>query len=310
MFRNVSIACNHLWVESMYMAYTIYPNMPEIRRQAVELVKVKKWSTRKVARHFSYSQAAIVQWCKKDVWLGLRPIPTLSSRPHNHPNALDASIVRLIVEKRLERRRCADLIHRELVREGVRVSFSSVHRTLERHGLINKRSPWKRRHDATPRPEPERPGMLVEIDTIHDGLHNDRLYIYTMLDVCTRHAWAGVSERINTHRSIAFVKRSRQDSPFLFQTLQSDHGPEFSTYFTEHVQKLGMVHRHSRVRQPNDNAHLERFNRTIQEECLDRVPRSLKLYREELKEYLHYYNTGRIHMGIGYQTPQEVITRC
>ena len=292
----------------MYMAYTTYTNMPEIRRQTVELVKVKKWSTRKAARHLGYSQGAIVQWCKKDMWQGLRPIPTMSSRPHAHPHALNSIIIDSIIEKRLERRRCADIIHRELVKEGVSVSFSSVHRTLERYGLIKKRSPWKRRHDPTPRPEPEMPGLLVEIDTIHDGSHENRLYIYTMLDLCTRHAWAEVSEKINTHCSISFVKVSSANSPFPFQLLQSDNGPEFSTYFTEHVQLLGMAHRHSRVRQPNDNAHLERFNRTIQEECLDRIPRSLKFYRREIKEYLHYYNTQRIHMGIGYRTPLEVIT--
>ncbi|MBI3251508.1 MAG: transposase, partial [Candidatus Andersenbacteria bacterium] len=36
-----------------------------------------------------------------------------------------------------------------------------------------------------------------------------------------------------------------------------------------------------------------------------RVPSSLKAYRKALPEYLHYYNTERLHMGLGYQTPLE-----
>ena len=68
-----------------------------------------------------------------------------------------------------------------------------------------------------------------------------------------------------------------------------------------------MAHRHSSVRQPNDNAHLERFNRTIQEECLSRVPRSLASYQREIPAYLHYYNTERPHMGLEMRTPEDII---
>ncbi|MGH7926701.1 MAG: integrase core domain-containing protein, partial [Candidatus Binatia bacterium] len=65
------------------------------------------------------------------------------------------------------------------------------------------------------------------------------------------------------------MKAATEQSPFPFVLLQSDHGSEFSQKFTLEV---GVTHRHTRVRTPNDNAHLERFNRTIQEECFSRVP--------------------------------------
>ncbi|MCH7660077.1 MAG: transposase [Euryarchaeota archaeon] len=68
-----------------------------------------------------------------------------------------------------------------------------------------------------------------------------------------------------------------------------------------------MTHRHSRVRTPNDNAHLERINRTIQDECMSRIPRSLRSYQKEIPEYLHYYNTERPHMGLNFKTPTEVL---
>jgi transposase InsO family protein len=95
----------------------------------------------------------------------------------------------------------------------------------------------------------------------------------------------------------------------MFETLQSDHGPEFSTWFTEHIQKTGMIHRHSRVRKPSDNAHVERFNPTVQEECTSRLPRRITTYQRELKDYLHYYNTERLHLSLEYKTPHEVVQR-
>lgn len=187
-------------------------------------------------------------------------------------------------------------------------SLSSVKRTLERQGLIRKRSPWKRWHFTEPRPFAEKPGDLVQIDTIHIGPHNlNRLYVYTLLDVFSRWAFARVSLRINTNLSLRFVKETLRRSPFPFSMLQSDHGSEFSAWFTEQVGVLQMAHRHSRVRQANDNGHLERFNRTLQEECLKRIPQSLRAYKKEIPEYLHYYNTERLHLGLGLKTPLECV---
>ena len=76
---------------------------------------------------------------------------------------------------------------------------------------------------------------------------------------------------------------------------------------TEHIGAMGIAHRHSRVRQANDNAHIERFNRTIQEECFDRVPKDFSSYRKAAKRYLAYYNGERSHMGINFLTPLKKI---
>lgn len=198
---------------------------------------------------------------------------------------------------------CRHLYHR-LQKEGWTVSLSSVKRVLKRFGC-SRYSRWKKWHQYPERPLAEKPGLLVEIDTIHDGPHEDRLYVYTMLDVCSRFAYALPTERITTHLSLNFVRTA--ELPFPVRTLQSDHGPEFSKWFTKMIGVSGIAHRHSRVRRPNDNAHLERFNRTLQEECLSRISRSLRAYRKEIPEYLRYYNTERPHMGLNFKTPTEVL---
>jgi transposase InsO family protein len=270
---------------------------------AVNLV-YQGWGVRKVSRYMGVSPGAVSKWVKKDLSYGLRPIPTESSRPHHHPNELSQNIIDKIVEIRLKHNRCAEVVHQELLNQGLSVSLSSVKRTLDRQGLIRKRSPWKRWHFEIERPLALKPGDLVQIDTIH--LIPGKLYIYTLIDVFSRWAQAKVSERINTHRSLSFVCNSEGEFPSSFSMIQSDHGSEFSTYFTENVKtRLGSNHRHSRVRKPSDNGHLERFNRTLQEECLKDIPKTLRAYRKAIPEYIHYYNNERLHLGLNLKTPIE-----
>jgi len=73
------------------------------------------------------------------------------------------------------------------------------------------------------------------------------------------------------------------------------------------LEHCGIHHRHSRVRKPTDNGHIERFIRTLQDECLYRIPRSYRVWKQEIPEYLHYYNTERPHMGLAMKTPLEVV---
>ncbi len=273
--------------------------------QAVLLVRQKGWSTRRVARHFGFHHTTIVRWLKKSSMItdGRFVIPTLSSRPDHHPNELPEEIVQAIIEFRLKRNRCAEVVHQEMINAEYSVSLSSVKRTLKRNYLIRERSPWKRWHFSEQRPLALKPGDLVQVDTIH--LVPGNLYVYTLLDVFSRWAYARVSQRINTHRSLLFVRYAQREFPHSFSMLQSDHGSEFSTYFSENIKTN---HRHSRVRKPNDNGHLERFNRSLKEECLREIPKTFKAYQKTIPEYLDYYNNERLHLGLNLKTPSQVVT--
>lgn len=293
------------------MAYTQNPNVPKVRRDAVNLVKYRGWSMRKVARRYGAEPSTISRWCKRDQCGGFRLIPTRSSHPKTHPNALSEAIIKRIIERRIGRRRCGQVIHQELLREGIKVSLSSVHRTLDRLNLLKKRSPWKRPHDWTPRPEPALAGALLEADTVHihapDG---ERIYVYTVIDLYSRWAYAEIGRNLLARNAADFILRAQEKASFEFRMIQTDHGSEFSTRFSHVLRNRKINHRHSRVRQKDDQAHIERFNRTIQEECLDRITHTIPNFKRALKEYLPYYNNERLHMGINYQTPLEVLQRC
>ena len=288
------------------MSYTINPMMPRIRREAAQLV-YKGWSTRKVARHFGFSQSAVVKWFKKSKMYGYHSIPTQSSKPKHHPKELKLDVIKKIIDIRLKTRRTSEVVHQMLLNQGVSVSLNSVRRTIDRHGLMKKRSPWKRYHPPVERPIPFKPGDLVQLDTIHRMIDDKkRLYVFVLLDVHSRWVFARAYERMSAATSVQFVRQAQQEAPFHFNMLQSDHGPEFGKWFVSRIRKS---HRYTRIGKPNDNAHIERFNRTLQEECLDKIPDSVFEINCALKNYLRYYNYERLHLGISLRVPMQLITK-
>ena len=286
--------------------YTNNKNMPRIRRDAVEFAR--KHGIRCSARHFGFSSGAIVLWKKKSDKIGLHPIPTKSSRPNHHPKELKENIIKRIVEIRLETNRTSEVVHKHLLNENIKVSLNSVRRTIDRNGLMKKRSPWKRYHPPVDRPYPIKPGSLVQIDAIHLMTGpKTRMYVLTLIDVYSRNAFAKAYEKLDSAISVEFLNEAEKQSVFDFEMIQTDHGSEFGKWFYDRVKRN---HRYTRIGKPNDNAHIERFNRTLQEECLDTLPRKVDAINCALEKYLKYYNEQRLHMGIELKTPMQIISQC
>lgn len=286
------------------MAYTINPQAPKVRRDAV--LFADKHGVRTATRRYGVSPGTISKWRQRAKVVGLHPIPTRSSRPKHSPRALDKELVNKIIDKRLRLNRSAEVIHKALSEDGVSVSLMSVKRTLDRGGYLKKRSPWKRYHAPSPRPYADAPGALVQADTVHLAVHGKTvLYVFTCIDVYSRWAYARCYTKANCRTASLFIKQAQVAAPFLFRCVQTDNGSEFSTHFTERIQ---IRHRHTRVRQSNDNAHIERFNRTLREECMDALPVHLATINRMLPKYLKHYVETRHHFGINLMKPVQLLT--
>lgn len=284
------------------MAYSTNPHLPRLRMEAIKLVR-SGWQVRKVARHMGFAPGTISKWMKRAPEHGNKHLATRSSRPASHPRSLSQKTINVIVKLRLKHKRCSEVIHHLLKEQEIIVSLSSVKRVLKRKNLLKEKSKWKKFHRSPHRPEVAQAGDLVELDTIHiHTFTGERFYIYTLLDVHSRWAHAKVSPRISAGRTVKFLEEARTKAPFPFKMIQSDHGSEFSQWFTTHA---GITHRHSRVRKPNDNAHLERFNRTIQEECLYYLKQEPRIYQSAIRKYLPFYNNERPHLGLDLKSPSK-----
>lgn len=306
--RYVSIPWKH--PDRIKGMYTSNPNMSKVRMNAVKLV-LSGWTVRRTSRYMGCSPGTITKWCRKapkDMRLG---IPTLSSRPHHSPKRISDEIKDAIIAERLRHNRCGAVIQKELENRNIKVCTSTVNRVLDRGQFLKKKSKWKRLHRNTPRPIPDNPGDLVEIDTIHYlpyWFRNDKTkwYITTAIDLYSRWVYAEVQLRASAGTSLSFLRNMRQFAPFRISCIQTDHGSEFGRYFSLNA---GVRHRHIRVRKPNDNAHIEKFNRTIQDECITKgIPSNIEELKLWIKNYLIYYNQERLHMGINFMTPTQKLT--
>lgn len=318
------------------MAYSINPNLPKARATAMQLLVQEKLPMQVVANRCGVHRSTIYRWRQK--WDKLnenvqfdnpnRPnrvhskanhllrctwrIPTRTSRPLTSPKAISKEIVELVLSLRRLLKRCAEVVWYHLIHDnGVSISLSSVRRILKRHHEINGRKKRVRR-DNPRRPHATKPGELVETDTIHYICPRTkrRLYVYTVIDVYSRMAYAEVHPRILPGLAANVVLHARNEFGFDFAMIQADNGPEFSRYFEQVLRGQAMPLRHTRLGRPNDNAHIERFNRTIQEECLGNTiyystPRTH--IQGKLDNYLHHYNYKRVHLGLQYKVPADML---
>lgn len=148
--------------------------------------------------------------------------------------------------------------------------------------------------------KPEYPGHLAALDTVERIIHGRRRYIITFEDIYTRFSFAWATK---SHASLAakgFFDLCRKVFPLSYNFLYvlTDNGSEFKKHFAEELKRLHLIHFHTYPKTPQMNAHVERFNRTIQEEFIDYHAFLLfnpDEFNRKLVDYLMWYNDRRVH---------------
>ncbi|MEM7173632.1 MAG: IS3 family transposase [Pseudomonadota bacterium] len=90
--------------------------------------------------------------------------------------------------------------------------------------------------------------------------------------------------------------------------LRSDNGLVFSSKrFTETVKAYGLTQEFITPYTPEQNGLIERFIRTIKEECIwQHHFENLAHARQVIGQWIRHYNTERPHQALGYQTPAQL----
>ena len=198
---------------------------------------------------------------------------------------------------------------------------STIYAISRRHGLKRLSKPMqqsKRKIIKT------RAGELGHLDSHY--LSKDiivgarrRYYLVSVLDACTRLAWAELVEDLKSlsvmFAALKSINLLNAEYGVRFEAILTDNGPEMATptnkahHPTERMfQELGIKHRYTRPYRPQTNGKIERFWRTLNEDLLEGTtfesPEELK---DELLEYLLYYNTARPHQALGGKTPLQTL---
>lgn len=117
----------------------------------------------------------------------------------------------------------------------------------------------------------------------------------------------GFAWETNSHASLAakeFFDLCVKVFPFPFVMVLTDNGSEFKKHFDQALKKLHLTHYHTYPKTPKMNAHLERFNRTLQEEFVDYHLDDLldsQHFNQLLSTHLWWYNNTRVHHAFSNQ---------
>lgn len=151
-------------------------------------------------------------------------------------------------------------------------------------------------------------GSLWHVDAIIIWWYGQRRIIFTAIDEVTRIAYARVYKTNSAVFATDFLNRLILLSNGTISLIHSDNGSEFDGGFKQACEKLKIHQIYSRAYTPKDNALLERFNRTIQEEWLEFSVQGLddiQFTNNELTDWLVFYNNVRPHQALDYKTPLQ-----
>lgn len=145
-------------------------------------------------------------------------------------------------------------------------------------------------------------------DFMSDALLNGRRFrTFNVVDDFNREALQiEIDTSITSERLVRIFERLQSERG-LPQVLRTDNGPEFlGEAFTSWAKNAGMAIQYIQPGKPNQNAYIERFNRTYRDEVLDQhLFTCLDDVREATYWWMIEYNEERPHDSLGDLTPLE-----
>jgi transposase InsO family protein len=169
--------------------------------------------------------------------------------------------------------------------------------------MLEHTTPKKRKKLRRKGYQPTNPGDLVELDTVSIFTNGVKRYVVTAIDLTSRFAFAYTYSTPSSRSATDFFKKFETVAPFTVKHVQTDNGSEFAKHFQEYTQTKEVPHFFNYPRCPKMHAHIERFNRTIQEEFTDyhrqALTEDIPSFNRQLMEWLVWYNTQRPHHAHG-----------
>lgn len=197
-----------------------------------------------------------------------------------------------------------------LRREGYNWNHKRVYRVYKLMNLNLRRRAKRRlpKRVRVPLYVPRLPDTVWSADFMSDALFNARRFrTFNVVDDFNREALhIEIDTSITSTRLVRIFERLRTEHG-LPRVLRTDNGPEFlGEAFTAWAKEAGMAIQYIQPGKPNQNAYIERFNRTYREELLDQhLFASLNDVREATYWWMIEYNEERPHDALGDLTPLE-----
>jgi putative transposase len=211
------------------------------------------------------------------------------------------------------RRICHDLQD-----QGYPVNYKRVLRLMRKMGLqavYPKKNLSKRRQEDAAYPyllkeyPPQKPHDCWEVDITYLKMSGGFLYLTALIDVVSRHVMGWyLSPYLDTASCLKALEMGLK-SGFIPWVINSDQGSQFTSQdwvskLAEQEIKISMDGKGRCI----DNIYIERFWRSVKyEEVYLKAYDNVAQARQEIGQYIHWYNTQRRHQSLGYITPLQAM---
>ena len=203
------------------------------------------------------------------------------------------------------------------------VSRSGLNRCLRRHGVGNLRE-MTRSQDNKPKYQrfKDYPIGFIHIDIKYLPQMADeskRRYLFVAIDRATRMVCVQLRESKTAKDAREFLKFVTERFPFKIKKVLTDNGKEFTNKvfgynatnktheFDELCLSLGIEHRLTKVRRPQTNGMVERFNGRIADILRTHHFQSGKELEHTIMRYVDLYNNHLPQANLNCRTPCQVM---
>ena len=259
-----------------------------------------------LSREFAIPRQVLSRWWQRVEVDGVDGLMPRSRRPHRTSAISKAAVHRIL---QLRRRRLGPARIAALIG----LSAKTVHRVLTRHGQA--RLPRPRRRPSR-RYEKSRPGELLHVDIkMLPALRNARYdYEFAAVDDFSREAVVAITTEQTSAAATTFLELVVSRLPYRVEAVLTDNALAFTmkhawhserlSRFEQACQSLGIAHHLLRPRRPQSNGKVERFFRTVDDECLALQRQWTFTHRNRaVDRFVTFYNHERPHLSLSGMTP-------
>jgi len=187
---------------------------------------------------------------------------------------------------------------------------SSVYRILKKAGLLNKWNTNKRNLKGGGFKQPDYSHNHWHVDIKYLNFNGTFLFLISVLDGYSRYVLHHEVRHTMNEYDVQFtVQKAKEKFPLAKPRIISDNGPQFiSKEFKQFIKDAEFTHVKTSINNPKANGKIERYHRTINEECLRiKSPVSFDDFKIYIEDYIIFYNTKRLHASINYLTPEDYL---
>lgn len=192
----------------------------------------------------------------------------------------------------------------------VAVSPATTYRILKAAGLLNRWNKVKRSSKGGGFDQPTAPHQHWHTDIKYVNYHGTFLFLISVIDGYSRYIVHHELRRSMQQFDVQLtLQRALEKYPGTKPRIISDNGPQFiSKDFAEYLKLLELQHIRTSVAYPQSNGKIERYHRTIHQDCLMKTSLiNLDDARKQISSYIDYYNTKRLHSSLFYLTPEDFL---